>query len=817
MVTEPPSDSAAGSSGPDANALRFGRYVVLSRIGEGAMGVVYSAYDEILDRRVAVKLVRRKLSGDVPGRARLLREAQALAQLSHPNVVQVHDVGEWHSQIFIALEFVHGRTLTAWLEEQARSWSEIVEVFVQAGRGLAAAHGAGIVHRDVKPDNFMIDSDGRVRVMDFGLALPVGLGNDVEGGPALSQSGRELMRMTAAGSLIGTPAYMAPEQFLREPSDARTDQFGFCTALFEALFGTRPHLGRTIDEISRSVLLGERVPIPARTPVPPRIQRAILRGLDNDPALRFPDMRALLAELEPPPERGRRRLRWAAAMVGIAAASFAFVQTRPAATCRNAAEHLVGVWDEPRGAAVERALLATGLDYAADTAARVHQAIDAYAAEWTDMHTRTCEAHRDGERSSVALDAQMHCLQRRRAELDALVDVLAESHGSTAMNAAQAVAGLRPVASCDDPVALLDEQRRLGLPADPAAATRVQALQRDLAEVEALFLAGQFDRAVALVDRTIHAAQAIAYLPTLAEALFWRGRILSDTSSMHEAASSLWDAYLTSIRAGHHAIELRSLVTDVHVRGYGLQDYATAERNAAIASALIARTSPEIGVEAELYNSLANTRAARGSLGEAEELYRAGIELRQRTAPHDLLPLGVTKVGLAETVRALGRPEESTELLREASQILGNQLGPLHPFARTAQANLGLAYLELGDLGEATKLLDSALPQMYAVFGADRPDFAEYFTATGTLHLGRKAIARALADLEQGYLLGERSGQPALRAVTHFALARALWDHEPTQRERALTLARQAERDAGAVRNAKRQREIGSWLALRAP
>ncbi|PCC75124.1 Serine/threonine protein kinase [Nannocystis exedens] len=816
MVTEAVTGGGAGPGEPDANALRFGRYVVLSRIGEGAMGVVYSAYDEILDRRVAVKLVRRKLSGDVPGRARLLREAQALAQLSHPNVIQVHDVGEWQSQIFIALEFVHGRTLTEWLEERPRSWSEIVEVFVQAGRGLAAAHGAGIIHRDVKPDNFMIDSDGRVRVMDFGLALPVGLGGEGDAAPALSQSGRAVLRMTAAGSLIGTPAYMAPEQFLREPSDGRTDQFGFCTALFEALFGYRPFPGSTIEEVSRNVLLGERAPIPARTPVPVRIQRAVLRGLESDPNQRFPTMHDLLAELAPAPERGRKRVRWALALVGIAAASFAFVQAGTGGTCRDAAEHLVGVWDEARSATVERAMLATGLDFAADTAARTRQALDAHAAAWTDVHVRTCEAHRAGERSSAALDLQMHCLQRRKAELDALVDVLAEGDRSTVMNAAQAVAGLRSAASCGDPAALMDEQRRLGLPSDPAVAARVQLLQRDLAQVEALFLAGQIDRAVALVERTIQAAEAAGYAPTLAEALFWHGRIHSETGELDQAATSLWDAYLTSIRAGHDAIELRALVTDVHVQGYGLHDYAAAERAAAIAGALIARHPPEVGVEAELLNNLANSRAAEGRLGEAEALYRRGIELRRRTEPDNLLPLGITQIGLGEAMRVSGRVEEASAVLHEASVTLDRYLGARHPFTCVARANLGLAHLELGHLDEAGRLIEPALPQIIAAFGNDRLDFAEYFAATGALHLGRGAVTRALADLERARDLAERSQQPIIRAVTHFALARALWDHEPSQRERALTLARQAERDAIVTRNARRQREIAAWLATHA-
>ncbi|WAS89579.1 serine/threonine-protein kinase [Nannocystis punicea] len=816
MATEAASDSEAGSSEPDANALRFGRYVVLSRLGEGAMGVVYSAYDEILDRRVAVKLVRRRLSGDVPGRARLLREAQALAQLSHPNVVQVHDVGEWNSQIFIALEFLHGRTLTAWLEEQPRTWSEIVEVFVQAGRGLAAAHGAGIIHRDVKPDNFMIDSDGRVRVMDFGLALPVGLGDDGEPGATVSQSGRALLRMTAAGALIGTPAYMAPEQFLREPTDARTDQFGFCTALFEALWGHRPFPGNTIEEISRNVLLGERAAIPSRTPVPLRIQRAVLRGLESDPTQRFPSMHELLAELAPAPERGRRRVRGAVALVGIAAASFAFVQAGSGGTCRDAAEHLVGVWDEARSAAVERAMLTTGLDFAADTAARARQALDTHAAEWTELHVRTCEAHRNGERSSAALDLQMHCLQRRKAELDALVDVLVEGDRNTVMNAAQAVAGLRSVASCGDPKALLEEQRRLGLPSDPAVAARVQVLQRDLAQVKALFDAGQLERAIGLVERTVQAAEAAGYLPTLAEALFWLGRIRTETSELEQAANSLWDAYLTSIRAGHDAIELRALVTDVHVQGYGLHDYAAAERAAAIAGALIAHRSPELGIEAELLNNLANSRAAQGRLSEAEALYRRGIELRQRTEPDAQLPLGVTQIGLGEALRCSGRVEEAAAILHEASATLDRHLGQRHPFACMAHANLGLAHFELGHFDEAARLIEPALPQIIAAFGNDRFDYAEYFAATGLLQLDRGAITRALGDLERAHDLAERSDQPVIRAVTHFALARALWDHEPNQRERALALARQAERDAATVRNTRRQREISVWLTAHA-
>jgi len=271
-------------------APRLGRYVVLRHIGSGGMGSVHVAYDEDLHRRVAIKLLH--AAGDDPhARARMLREAQALARLSHPNVVQIHDIGEFAGQIFMAMEYVEGVTLRAWRDANSPSLDAIRECYLQAGRGLAAAHAAGLAHRDFKADNAMIGADGRVRVLDFGLARVD------PAAPSLPVPKDMSPELTRAGTLIGTPAYMSPEQFRGAPADARSDQFSFCVALYEAFYGERPFAGASIEELDLAIEAGDLRAPPPGVEVPPRLRQALLRGLARDPAARWPSMDDLLGEL----------------------------------------------------------------------------------------------------------------------------------------------------------------------------------------------------------------------------------------------------------------------------------------------------------------------------------------------------------------------------------------------------------------------------------------------------------------------------------------------------------------------------------------
>jgi len=317
---------------PDPVALepgaRIGRYLILERVGSGSMGVVYGAYDPELDRKIALKLLRASEPGqDDVARARLLREAKAMARLAHPNVVVVHDVGVYGGRVFLAMEFLGGGTLRSWLASAPRSAREVLNVFVAAGRGLMAAHAAGLVHRDFKPENVLLDKEGRPRVVDFGLARDANVVDRESGGATataatmaalLSTSSfpGHLDTLTRTGAMVGTPAYMAPEQILAEPTSERTDQFSFCVALYEALYGERPFTGDSLLQLLHNVSRGNLVPVSEDNEVPAWIRRALVRGLRSEPRERWPSMAALMAALEDDPADRHRR--WFLAGVAIA-------------------------------------------------------------------------------------------------------------------------------------------------------------------------------------------------------------------------------------------------------------------------------------------------------------------------------------------------------------------------------------------------------------------------------------------------------------------------------------------------------------------
>ncbi|MFY0535966.1 serine/threonine-protein kinase [Nannocystis pusilla] len=252
--------------------------------GAGGMGVVHTAYDPELDRKVALKLVRPQAFGGAAHlRERLAREARVLARISHPNVVPIYDVGEADGEVFIAMELVPGPTLARWQTEQPRPWRAIVDMYLQAARGLAHAHAAGVVHRDFKPGNALVGPDGRVRVVDFGLAVAG------EASPAPAPERAASASLTATGALVGTPAYMAPEQWRGAAVDARSDQYSFCAALWEALAGA-PY--RLPDTTWRGAPAPEPAPAPTGGRAFPRwLRQVLLRGLADEPAARFPPCR----------------------------------------------------------------------------------------------------------------------------------------------------------------------------------------------------------------------------------------------------------------------------------------------------------------------------------------------------------------------------------------------------------------------------------------------------------------------------------------------------------------------------------------------
>ncbi len=294
---------------------RVNRYEVERELGRGGMGVVYQARDVTLDRRVALKLLHARR--DEAAQARLLREAQVMAKLAHPNVVPVFELGEWHADLYLVMELVTGVTLEAWLKRQKHRRRDILSHFVAAGRGLAAAHAAGVVHRDFKPANVLVGLDDRVRVTDFGLSRP---------GPALELPASDSAVVTRDGTIVGTLAYMAPEQLDGKTADERSDQFSFCVSLVEALSGQRPFEGESWAQLTQSLTKKPRM-----AGVPSSLRGVLKKGLEREPARRYTSMTALLNAIE-----RAQQLGWSAVVAtGLAAMAAAALVIVPPVSFRT--------------------------------------------------------------------------------------------------------------------------------------------------------------------------------------------------------------------------------------------------------------------------------------------------------------------------------------------------------------------------------------------------------------------------------------------------------------------------------------------------
>ena len=458
--------------------------MVIDPVGVGSMGAVYAAYDPELDRKVALKLLRAGiLDGGAGGDLgpRLVREAQALARLSHPNVVTVHDVGAFGDGIFVAMELVEGGTLASFLHEARRPVRQIVDVFCQAGEGLAAAHAAGIVHRDFKPANVMLGRDGRARVGDFGLARAA------EGAPpALPDAGMD-ERATAAtrtGALVGTPAYMAPEQWEGKPTDARTDVFGFSVALYEALHGSRPFAGETPAELLAAILRNEVRPAPEGARVPAPLRRILLRGLRADPPERYPSMRAMLDALGARPRTLRVAALLGAGILSLALLAVGLRRPAPLPVCVGAEAAWGDVFAPASESAVHRSFAGTGSKSAEFAFGTVKRTLGDYQRAWIAMHRDACEAtHVRHAQSDAMLDLRMVCLESRRRDAAALVSVLSAADEKMVLDTPAVLGSLPPVASCAETPSLLspdpppsDLEERAELGRLDAEITRARAL-----------------------------------------------------------------------------------------------------------------------------------------------------------------------------------------------------------------------------------------------------------------------------------------------------------------------------------------------------
>ena len=751
----PGSDSASRSRSSGSTPLRLGRYVVIEHVGSGAMGAVYSAYDPQLDRKVAIKLL---LPGPGPeeARKRLLREAQAMAQLSHPNVVGVHDVGEHGDNVYMAMDFVRGESLRAWLEREPRTWSEVLAMCMQAGRGLAAAHDAGLVHRDFKPDNVLVDDKGRAMVTDFGLARAGA--TVVRDDPALSTepSAAEATLEKERHAIVGTPAYMAPEQFEGGVVGARSDQFGFCVALWEALFGTRPFGGASIVELALAVRIGVvREPTRARG-VPRWLRRAVTRGLAVDPVERWPSMDALLAELERGQARARKRS--IAALVGTLALAVGGIaawqrseHTRAVEGCEASGASISAIWpgkaDEAR-TAVGTALLATQASYAASTVEKLQPRLDAWATAWQDARTQTCLQHTVELRWSDDLAARAdECLEERRAELAALVEELRHADTTVIQKALNAASSLGRVEPCADEPALA---RRPSLPADLRA--QVMRIRAELSRASTRELTGKPKESLAIAEEALGEADRVQWPPLEVQARLALGAALERAGDYVRAQQVLEDAYVGAATADLPELAERAASYLVAVVGARRARFDEGLLWARLAEVEVASQGgvPDELVEAGRLNALGILYVTKGSYADAKDPLERALAIRERVLGVGHPEVAASLGNLATVQRALGEMAEARALSERALAIREEALGPDHPELALSLGNLANIYGATGDYAEAKALQQRALAIREAALGPDHLDVAQSLANLG-------AIYRALGDTDQAKALSVRA------------------------------------------------------------
>jgi tetratricopeptide (TPR) repeat protein len=678
----------------------IGRYVLQELIGQGGMGAVYSAYDPVLERKVALKLVRgeRHLGGLSEVKERLLREGKSIAQLSHPNIVAVFDMGTSEGEVYVAMELVEGGSLRQWLTSAPRHWREVLERFIAAGQGLAAAHRAGLVHRDFKPENVLVGVDGRVRVTDFGLAASVPVPSP-RPGPAPADP-----RLTQDGGVVGTPAYMAPEQYDGREATALSDQFSFCVALWEALLGARPYAPRVEDGTLQRV--GGQA---ESAPVPVWLLRAVDRGLSLDPKQRYPSMEAVLEALAKDPARGRaRRLRLAAAAAVpllIAGAASWWVTTRADRLCKGAHAQVETLWNLEVADGIGRAFAGTGADDAVESWALARARIGTWFEQWEAMHTDACLATRvRGEQSDELLTRRMACLSRRRAEAQALLELFKKPDKEVVQRAPQAVDALVPLPTCADTEALLAE---VGPPQTAAALKQVEAAQALLDEAKARFDTGLYEQAMARANEAVSLARASDYKPTLAEALVLLGRLLEHAGDLKASEKTLLEA-ITAAEAGKQDSATAAAATHLMlVLGVRQARYNEAHAWEQLAEGAVRRIGGSPPLEARLLKTKGLVRYAEGQLQDAIDAHQAAVALYEKVAPGSL-ELADALSSLGAAFRGARRAQDALKTFNRALEILLKAVGPNSDLVAATRNGVASSYMLEGRFDEALAIYRQA-------------------------------------------------------------------------------------------------------------
>lgn len=774
---------------------RVYQYEILAELGRGGMGVVYSAQDHDLGRQIALKILRTRTSRSGQDISiRLKREAQALAQLSHPNVVQVYEVGDFEGSVFLAMELVRGPNVRDWLEDTKPDRRAILDVFAQAGHGLAAAHAADLIHRDFKPDNVIVGDDGRVRVLDFGLARanrPDNLTTGEHASPDSDRSGvtRESLdtpmaldtpglglddatntnerfgaasllhaQLTRYGGVQGTPAYMSPEQFLSEAVDSRADQYAYSTALFEALCGYRPVKASNISSLRRRVIRGKYEPFLAEARIPRHIQRALLRGLTRDPDERFPDMQSLVAELVRDPVARVRRIVLLATLAVLIAAVTWFLASRRDETeppCARVAERIDLVWNEAARSRIKGSFLSASRSYGEETASLTSAVLDDYARAWTDMRVDTCEAtHVRAEQSESLFDLSMRCLDGRLTHLRAFIDLVSGKPTPEVVNeAVQAAHELPALEQCADAEALNAAMPR---PNDPDKLEKLTGLEKRLATATVQMNAGRHKEALTAAEDILNDSRALDFPPQSALAGYTMGILAEKNSEPERAEKILLESARLAAQAGDDELSARIWIAMLDSVGHSLGKVTDAGWVARMADIALVRSGNKPLMRARLDSYLGSAAYAAGQTAEAYARHVKALETRRSHLDqnHPEVVESLTNVGA--TLYVQGRFEEAADINRAALRAGAKTLGEQHPDMAIAHLNLAVALVGLGEYESASRHYQNGLRINQAAYGEGHIlssylliNIGELAWLRGRHERAREAYAKALRNIEK--------------------------------------------------------------------
>ncbi len=805
--------------GRELRPVTLDRFVVLHRVGQGAMGVVYAAHDPKLDRKVALKLVDTSgfgSEGVATARSRIEREARAAADLAHPNVVTIYDTGTVGDQVFLAMEFIDGQTLRQWSQAE-HDWREVVNLFVEIGRGLAAAHDKGIVHRDFKPDNVLVGSDGRPRVVDFGLARPVpgalrstqSLDRTVsiDGGEQGSEASADASSSVQAPetSIAGTPAYMSPEQYEGRNIGPHSDQFGFCVALYEALVGERPFQGATPTALAEAVLEGQRQPLPGSHAVPPRVMAVVLQGLVRDRQRRHRSMHHLIAGLER--ARDRRRRRWlslgaSTVLAGTVATTYAVASgTTPEASdpCAAAEQPLHEVWNDARRAKIAGGFVALSRQ-AGQAWAGIEPKLDRYAERWGTMRRDACEdAQHRGEQSVVLLELRYACLDRALVRLDAFASQFESPTAFKAKAGAAVADDIDQLGRCEDRERLVAALHRNGLAEQTDLTRRADSLAKwdqgydQISRAAAEHALGRRKPAIEMMRGVITDAREAGLRTLEAEAHLLLGRWTHDLAE-HQQALDLALAAGTSVQAAEIAITIAEYAS---VPGDG--DPEVAREHLRYAAGFLARRESEYNEALRVRTGLVRGVLAQreGNNTEAHRLLTQALETARARLPPDHQTTLTVMGNRARVMRAMGDPAGAAA---EYAKLWDRQLAVLgehHPDLGNTAFNLGATTLENRQLDVAQRWFERAQEIWTAALGADHHQLAQPLHALGEVHRLRGDLATARTLLDRAVTMVETAtgpDHPALCSMlderADIAAAGGQWAEARAQLERSVVIRR---------------------------